>query len=158
MQSSVGQLSDHYDCVPLSETYAEACVLDEVLLPLSLSLSTQMHHNGDAQISSGPGGRDINTPSSMRFSWSVMMGCDRAAAPLNLPSFPRDSSSFWIWFSRKNMATANASSARSCNLGGIMTLSSPIKSSREGFGQSMLSGGDTANTHTHTHTHTQRRR
>lgn len=51
----------------------------------------------------------------------------------NLPSFPRDSSSFWIWFSRKNMATAKASSARSCNLGGIMTLSSPIKSSREGI-------------------------
>lgn len=117
----------------------------------SLSLSTQMHHNGDAQIYSDPGGRNLNTPSSMRFSWSVVMGWDRAAAPLNLPSFPRDSSSFWIWFSRKNMATANASSARSCNLGGIMTLSSPIKSSREGFGQSMLSGGDTENTHIHTH-------
>uniref|UniRef100_A0A3P8T3A2 Selenoprotein F n=1 Tax=Amphiprion percula TaxID=161767 RepID=A0A3P8T3A2_AMPPE len=26
----------------------------------------------------------------------------------NLPSFPRDSSSFWIWFSRKNMATLSA--------------------------------------------------
>lgn len=64
---------------------------------------------------------------------------------LNLPSFPRDSSSFWIWFSRKNMATANASSARSCILGGIMTRSSPIKSSRKGFGQSMLRGGDGKN-------------
>lgn len=50
--------------------------------------------------------------------------------PSNLPSFPRDSSSFWIWFSKTNMATANASSASSCNLGGIMTRSSPIKSSR----------------------------
>lgn len=58
-------------------------------------------------------------------------GIRGSEGPVNLPSFPRDSSSFWIWFSRKNMATANASSARSCNLGGIMTLSSPIKSSRE---------------------------
>lgn len=61
----------------------------------------------------------------------------------NLPSFPRDSSSFWIWFSRKNMATANASSASSCNLGGIMTLSNPIKSSGEGFGHSILGRDNT---------------
>lgn len=70
---------------------------------------------------------------------------------INLPSFPRDSSSFWIWFSRKNMATANASSARSCNLGGIMTLSSPIKSSREGvWSLHAQRGGHTKNTHTAT--------
>lgn len=60
---------------------------------------------------------------------SLLDSCDR----LNLPSFPRDSSSFWIWFSKKNMATAKASSARSCNLGGIMTLRSPIKSSRQRY-------------------------
>lgn len=61
---------------------------------------------------------------------------------INSPSFPRDSSSFWIWFSRKNMATVNASSASSCNLGGITTLSSPIKSSGGGFGHSILRRGN----------------
>lgn len=43
-----------------------------------------------------------------------------------LPSFPRESSSFWIWFSRKSIATPKVSTANSCNLGGIIILSSPI--------------------------------
>lgn len=68
--------------------------------------------------------------------------------PSNSPSFPLDSSRFWIWFSRTSMATANASSASSCNLGGIMTLSSPMNSSGPGLGQSMLGGGRTE-THGH---------
>lgn len=58
-----------------------------------------------------------------------MMNKDSLTAVL--PSFPRDSSSFWIWFSKKNMATANAKSARSWNFGGIMILRSPIKQSSE---------------------------
>lgn len=113
-------------------------------LPLLL---TQMHNNRAAQIYVDPTQRSHTKP-------GVFLECFDGMGPglnrLNLPSFPRDSSSFWIWFSRKNMATANASSARSCNLGGIMTLSSPIKSSREGFGQSMLRGGHTENAHTAT--------
>lgn len=63
----------------------------------------------------------------------------------NLPRCPRDSSSFWIWFSRRNMATANANAARSCTLGGIMTLSSPIKPS--GVLQSLFGGAAAGRTH-----------
>ena len=55
------------------------------------------------------------------------------------------------------MATANASSASSCNLGGIMTLSSPIKSSTTGFGQSTL-GGEHTETHTRAHIQREQRR
>lgn len=43
------------------------------------------------------------------------------------PSFARDSSSFWIWFSKKSIATAKATTASSCNLGGIIILRSPMK-------------------------------
>ena len=43
------------------------------------------------------------------------------------PSFDRDSSSFWIWFSKKSIATAKATTASSCNLGGIIILRSPMK-------------------------------
>ncbi len=46
-----------------------------------------------------------------------------------LPSFPRDSSSFWIWFSKKIIAMAKANRARSWNFGGIFNLKSPIKKS-----------------------------
>ncbi len=49
---------------------------------------------------------------------------DRTAV---LPSFARDSSSFWIWFSINSIATPNAITASSWNLGGIMILRSPIK-------------------------------
>lgn len=89
-----------------------------------LILLNQTQNIDEAQIYFDPNGRQSSLPDSCD-----RRGCDR----LNLPSFPRDSSSFWIWFSKKNMATAKASSARSCNLGGIMTLSSPIKSSRQRY-------------------------
>lgn len=117
-------------------------------LPLLL---TQMHNNGDAHIYDVIQERKRDLTHNLGKCFLVRWRDeDDGFSRINLPIFPRDSSSFWIWFSRKNMATANASSARSCNLGGIMTLSSPIKSSREGFGQSMLRGGHTENAHTAT--------
>lgn len=121
MQSSAGQLPDTKTrpyCEPLSGPCEWSICAGSSDWPkcktMVMPTSIQGPHS-HTQACSGP--------------WQD--GIRGSEGPVNLPSFPRDSSSFWIWFSRKNMATANASSARSCNLGGIMTLSSPIKSSRE---------------------------
>lgn len=106
--------------VLLSETYDWWCVCACVWLKSCISQHKLTTDNkADARI--------LTDPNAEQRGW---WEATEPAAPSNLPSFPRDSSSFWIWFSKTNMATANASSARSCNLGGIMTRSSPIKSSR----------------------------
>lgn len=49
------------------------------------------------------------------------------------PSLLLESSSLWIWFSMKSIATAKARTASSCNLGGIVVRRSPIKRAAESF-------------------------